>query len=49
MKPIQRLHSLLREIKEKIKAKHEIQTFENILALFLSVNLRCTLGNLGIW
>jgi hypothetical protein len=46
MNPLQHLHSLLHEIKEKINSPHEIRTFENILALFLSVNIRCSLGNL---
>lgn len=37
---------LLEELKGKIKEEHHVETFENILALFLSVNLRCILRNL---
>jgi hypothetical protein len=37
---------LIEELKGQIKEEHQVKTFENILALFLSVNLRCILGNL---
>ena len=48
-KPVNQLqHSaiLLEELKGHIKEEQQVKTFENILALFLSVNLRCILGNL---
>jgi len=44
--PLQHSNSLLEELKGKLHKPHEVATFENLLALFLSVQVRCILGNL---